>query len=163
MIYIICGTCGTSKGYKTAADGVLFLPAVEEKRLVDRGVAKYATRPVIGNGAGSSVESGDDDGAGIDPSNEGIALTGLENDRSGIPVGSLPDTLDIVDGHFVRESLMQMKRPELDKLVEDCGLDTSKCKNKGDVIDLLVAVEIDPPAKEDGEQPPTPEAEAPVV
>ena len=48
MIRIICGTCGTSKGYMTEADGELTLPAAEEKRLVARGVAKYVTKPVIG-------------------------------------------------------------------------------------------------------------------
>jgi len=161
MIRIICGTCGTSKGYKTVADGDLTLPAAEEKRLVDRGVAEYVTRPVIGNGADSPVEGGDGGGAGIDPSGEDTGLTGLENGGSDIPGGVLSDTVDIVDGHFVRESLLQLRRPALDKLAENCGLDTSKCKNKGDVIDLLVTVEVQ--AESDGEAPPELGAEAPVV
>lgn len=60
MIRIICGTCGTSKGYKTAADGELTLSAAEEKRLVARGVAEYVTRPVIGpaSDADSPAEAG---------------------------------------------------------------------------------------------------------
>ncbi len=163
MIYITCGTCGTSQGYMTAADGVLSLSAAEEKRLVNRGVAKYATRPVIENGADSPVDDGDGGGAGISPSSEDTTLTGLENGGSDIPDGDPSDTVDIVDGHFVKESLLQMKRSELEKLATDCGLDISKCKNKGDLSDLLVAVEIDPPAEDGGDLPPALEAEAPVV
>ena len=47
MIYITCGTCGTSQGYKNKNDGAITLPAAEERRLVARGVAEYVTRPVI--------------------------------------------------------------------------------------------------------------------
>ena len=36
MIRIKSGTCGTSQGYMTSADGELVLPAAEEKRLVSR-------------------------------------------------------------------------------------------------------------------------------
>ena len=71
MIRITCGTCGTSRGYKTQADGALTLPAAEEQRLVRRGVAEYATRPIIGNGADSPVEDGD--GGGYRPVRRGPA------------------------------------------------------------------------------------------
>ncbi|MCI8857413.1 MAG: hypothetical protein HFH26_12840 [Clostridiaceae bacterium] len=62
MIRIKCGTCGTSQGYKTAADGKLTLPRTEEARLVARGVAEYVTRPILnavpdaGTSAGGMIE-----------------------------------------------------------------------------------------------------------
>ncbi len=163
MIRIICGTCGTSKGYKTAADGELALPAAEEKRLVARGVAEYVTRPVMSpaSDADSPVDGGDGGGAGINP-----PVEGLENGGSEDPAGGLPDsaeTLDIVNGHFTRESLMLMRRPDMEKLAGDLGVDVSRCKNKGDIADLLVEVEVEAPAEDGGEAPPELGAEAPVV
>lgn len=199
MIRIICGTCGTSKGYKTAADGELTLPAAEEKRLVARGVAEYVTRPVIGTDdtatalamsgkevssfatragaafrtvmdrmydADSPVDGGDGGGTGINPPDEDPPVEELENGGGEDPAGGLPDsaeTLDIVDGHFTRESLMLMRRPDMEKLAGDLGVDVSRCKNKGDIADLLVEVEVEAPAEDGGEAPPELGAEAPVV
>lgn len=166
MIRVICGTCGTSRGYKTAADGVISLPADEEKRLVRRGVAEYVTRPVIDNDADSPGEGGDAGGAGIDPSDEDPPVEGLENGGSDISPRALPDsaeTVDIIDGHFDRESLLKLSRPQMEKLAEDLGVNVSKCKNKGDIADLLVEVEVEAPAEDSGEVPPELGAEAPVV
>lgn len=168
MIRIICGTCGTSKGYKTAADGELTLPAAEEKRLVARGVAKYVTRPVMSpaSDADSPVDGGDGGGAGINPPDEAPPVERLENGGSEDPAGGLSDsaeTLDIVGGHFTRESLMLMRRPDMEKLAGDLGVDVSRCKNKGDIADLLVEVEVEAPAEDGGEAPPELGAEAPVV
>lgn len=166
MIRIICGTCGTSDGYKTAADGELSLPAAEEKRLVRRGVAEYVTRPVIASGPDSPVEGEVSGGAGIDPSDEEQPMEGLENDGGDIPTGDLPGsaaTVDIIDGHFDRESLIQLTRPQMEKLAGDLGVDVRKCKNKGDIADLLVEVEVGAPAETGGEVPPELGAEAPVV
>ena len=148
MIRITCGTCGTSQGYKTQADGALTLPAAEEKRLVRRGVAEYVTRPII------------------DPSDEDPPVERLENGGSDNPPRDLPgsaETVDIIDGHFDRESLLQLTRPQMEKLAEDLGVDVSKCKNKGDIADLLVEVEVEAPAEADSEAPPELGAEAPVV
>lgn len=166
MIRIICGTCGTSQGYKTSADGALSLPASEEKRLVSRGVAEYVTRPVVASDADSPVDGGNGGGTGNNPPDEDPPVEGLENGGSDTPAGGLPagaETLDIVDGHFTRESLMQMQRPDMERLAADFGIDASKCKNKGAIADLLVAVEIEDPADGDGEAPPELGAEAPVV
>lgn len=168
MIRIICGTCGTSKGYKTAADGELALPAAEEKRLVARGVAEYVTRPVMSpaNDVDSSVDGGDGGGTGINPPDKNPPVKGLENGGSEDPDGGLPssaETLDIVDGHFTRESLMLMRRPDMEKLAGDLGVAVSRCKNKGDIADLLVEVEVEAPAEAGGEAPPELGAEAPVV
>ena len=168
MIRIICGTCGTSKGYKTAADGELTLPAAEEKRLVARGVAEYVTRPVMSpaSDADSPVDGGDGGGTGINPPGEDPPVERLENGGSEDPTVGLPDsaeTLDIVDGHFTRESLMLMRRPDMEKLAGDLGVDVSRCKNKGDIADLLVEVEAEAPAEDGGEAPPELGAEDPVV
>lgn len=168
MIRIICGTCGTSKGYKTADDGELTLPAAEEKRLVARGVAEYVMRPVMSpaSDADSPVDGGDGGGAGINPPNEALPVGGLENGGSEGPALDLPgsaETLDIVDGHFTRESLMLMRRPDMEKLAGDLGVDVSRCKNKGDVADLLVEVEVEAAAETGGEAPLELGAEAPVV
>lgn len=168
MIRIICGTCGTSQGYKTAADGELTLPAAEEKRLISRGVAEYVTRPITGptSDADSPVEDGDGGGAGIDTTDEDPPVEGLENGGSDIPPQGLPgsaETVGIIDGHFDRESLLQLTRPQMEKLAEDLDVDVSKCKNKGDIADLLVEVEIEAAAEADGEAPPELGAEAPVV
>lgn len=168
MIRIICGTCGTSKGYKTATDGGLTLPAAEEKRLVARGVAEYVTRPVMSpaSDADSPVDGGDGGGAGINPPGKDPPVEGLENGGSDTPVGDLPgsvETLDIVAGHFTRESLMLMRRPDMEKLAGDLGVDVSRCKNKGGIADLLVEVEVGTPAEDGGEAPPELGTEAPVV
>ena len=165
MIRIICGTCGTSQGYKTAADGLLALPASEEKRLVLRGVAEYETRPVIGSGAGDPVEGENGGGAGIDPSGGNIVPEGPENDEDTAElmegVVETDENLDMIDGHFTTESLMKMARSEMEKMAADFGLDISKCKNKSEIAALLAAVEVR--SDGDGVAPPELGAEAPVV
>ncbi len=133
MIHITCGTCGTSRGYKTAADGEFSLPAPEEARLVARGVAAYATRPVM-SGPGTK---------GPDPAPED------------------EDIPKVVDGHFTIESLMKLNRDVMEKLAGHLGVDISKCKNKGDISKLLSAVEV--PDKPNGEAPPALAVEGPVV
>lgn len=168
MIRIKCGTCGTSAGFKTKADGEFSLPAAEEARLVRRGVAEYATRAIIGpaSGADSPVEGGDEDVAGIDPPDDTPPVEGLENGGDDTPAVNLPgsaETLDIVDRHFTRESLMLMRRPDMEKLAGDLGVDVSRCKNKSDIADLLVEVEIEVQDETGGEAPPELGAEAPVV
>lgn len=168
MIRITCGTCGTSQGYKTQADGALTLPAAEERRLVSRGVAEYVTRPIINPASGPDgpMEGEESGETGIDPSDEDTPVEGLENGGGDIPTGNLPgsaETVDIIDGHFDRESLMQLTRPQMENLAEDLGVDVSKCKNKGDIADLLIEVEVEAPTETGGEIPPELGAEAPVV
>ena len=79
MIRIKCGTCGTSQGYKTAADGKLTLSREEEARLVARGVADYVTRPVLNAVPDAGTPAG-----------------GMEEDGQGIP---LPDSEKIGRAH----------------------------------------------------------------
>lgn len=175
MIHITCGTCGTSQGYKTKADGALSLPAAEEQRLVRRGVAAYVTKPIIGPNSGVATpgEGGDDGDRGDNPPELDPASTGPETgesedggedeDTATLQEGEVEasDTLDIVDGHFTRESLLRMQRPDMEKLAADFGIDARKCRNKGEIADLLVAVEVQ--AEDDGEAPPELGAEAPLA
>ena len=168
MIRIICGTCGTSRGYKTEADGDLALPAIEERRLVARGVAEYVTAPVFGsaNAPGSPVAGFENGEVCIDPPCKALPVEGLENVGSEDHAGCLPasaESLDIVGGHFTRESLMLMRRPDMEKLAGDLGVDISRCKNKDDIADLLVEIDVAIPAETDGEAPPMLGVEAPVV
>ena len=168
MIRIICGTCGTSKGYKTAADGELTLPAAEERRLVVRGVAEYVTMPIIGpaNAPGSPVAGFEDSEVYINPSSDAPPAERLENGGSDIPGGTLPGSaagVDIIDGHFDWESLMQLTRQQMEKLAADMSVDVSRCKNKGDIAGLLVEVDVASPVEAGGEAPPMLGVEAPVV
>lgn len=186
MIKIICGTCETALGYKTRADGELTLPAAQEKRLVERGVAEYVTRPVINDtdntfgeiagdalrriygtfsedtasGADSPVKGGDDDGAGIDPSDEDLPAEDVESGGRAIT-----GYLDVVDGHLTVESLMLLSKTELEKLAADMGVNVKKGQNKGQIAALLAEVEVETetPAESSGEAPPELGAEAPVV
>lgn len=143
MIKIKCGTCGTSQGYKTESDGELTLPAAEEKRLVDRGVAKYVTRPIISPDNGVATPPVEDGVAGM-----GTNTPGEKKEAGGpmtISAGALPGTadgLDIVDGHFTEESLSALKNAELKALAIDLGLDPGKCGNKAEFVALLLPVEI---------------------
>ena len=73
------------------------------------------------------------------------------------------ETVDIIDGHFDRESLLQLTRTQMEKLAGDMGVDVSRCRNKSDIADLLVEVEAEIPAETGGEAPPELGAEAPVV
>ena len=150
MIYITCGTCGTSQGYKRKNDGILKLPVAEERRLVARGVAKYVTKPIIGSDTGVATSGeGEEDGAGMHTAE-------LQEEAA-----EVPDTLDIVDGHFTPESLMNLSRANMEKLAADMGVNISKCRNKGEIAELLAAVEV----RADDSEATLPElgAEEPVV
>lgn len=161
MIKITCGTCGTSKGFKTSGDGEFTLSADEEKRLVSRGVAEYVTRPIIGADSGvatPTVPHSEGGGGNNTPDQAGgqkMALDGLE----------IPDVLDIVDGHFTVESLGALTNKALAQLSTDLGLEDAKaCKNKADYVALLSSVELEMPDQDEGDddEPPTPGAELPV-
>ena len=173
MIYITCGTCGTSQGYKNKNDGAITLPAAEERRLVARGVAEYVTKPIINTNTGvaTPAEGEDGGGAGETPPETDPASTGQESGESGgadEETGELqkgeaeaPDTLDIVDGHFTTESLMELSRAEMEKLAADLGVEVKRNMNKSEIAALLCAVEVQP--GDSGEAPPELDAEGPVV
>ena len=82
-----------------------------------------ATPPVGESEAAQGVDKGED-----------------ENTADGAVI---PDTLDIVDGHFTEDGLMAMTRTDMEHLAKDLGVDVSKCKNKGEIAKLLAAVELE--------------------
>lgn len=173
MIYITCGTCGTSQGYKNKNDGAITLPAAEERRLVARGVAEYVTKPVIGpdTSVATPAEGEDGGGSGVTPPEGAPASMGQETGGSGgenEDTGELqegeseaPDALDIVDGHFTIESLMELSRAEMEKLAADLGVEVKRTMNKSEIAALLCAVEVQPGGS--GEVLPELGAERPVV
>ena len=169
MIQIKCGTCGTSQGYKTAADGKLTLPREEEARLVARGVADYVTKPILNTASNAGAPAGEtaNSGQGVTPPNEGNAAPSAEETGSGdqpIKDGiALDDTLDIVDGHITKDSLLRMSRSDMEGLAADLGIDIRKCKNKGEIAELISAVELDLAETADGEDAPELGAEGPIV
>ncbi len=157
MIQIKSGTCGTSQGYKTRADGELSLPISEEARLVARGAAEYVMRPIKGNltGVATTAGGGSDNTPSGNEGEDGCPAEGAEESFT-----DLIDTLDIVDGHFTKESLMKMGRKEMEDLAEGLEVDVSKCRNKGEIADLLAAVELQ--VEEDGGIPPDLTTEEPM-
>ena len=81
--------------------------------------------------------------------------------------GNLPycenGVLDIVDGRFTVASLMEMKRADMEKLAVDLGVDISKCKNKSEIAEVLVAVEVETDELGDSETPPNLSTSLPVT
>ena len=170
MIRMICGVCRVDGNLKRAADGPFSLPTEQEVHLVNAGVAEFVPqwRP---ERVATPAEDEDGSGAGETPPEDDPASTGQETGESGgagEETGELqegeaeaPDTLDIVDGHFTTESLMELSRADMEKLAADMGVDVKKCRNKSEIAALLAAVEVQ--ADGDGEAPPELGAEAPVV
>ena len=145
---------------KRAADGPFSLPREQEVYLVNAGVAEFVPqwRP---ERVATPAEGKDGGGAGETPPENEPASTGQESGELDEGEAEAPDTLDIVDGHFTTESLMELSRAEMEKLAADLGVDVKKCRNKSDIAALLVTVEVH--ADGDGEAPPELGAEAPVV
>lgn len=135
------------------------VPQDEANRLVGLNVAKYAATETV---ATPPVPPGDNAGGNDTPDQDNGPVT-LKN---GVVV---PDTLGIVDGHFVAEDLAQMTNPNLSKLATDLGLDIKACKVKADFVALLAAVELEiatpddeDDTVDDGETPPDVQPEGPV-
>lgn len=148
MIRIKCGTCGTSQGYKTQADGAFSLPVSEEARLVSRGVADYVTEPIIG-------------------ANPGIAMpaSALEGGEAGEAEGvEAPNGNGV--GHLDEEQLKTMSLNDLKDLAKELGVKTTGLRSIAAYAKAIAAVEVAPGeeiAAEDGETPPDLGVEAPVV
>lgn len=168
MIRIKCGTCGTSKGYKTKADGAISLPAPEEARLVARGVAAYATMPIIGNTPDERTvpPSGDDetdDGKQGAPGNVSPAGAATPPSDSSEQDGGDQDTSSIdppaeaateggeanADPAEVKR-LERMSKDDLVQMAQDMGVDISGAKNNHERAVLIVSAG----ASDDGDVPP---------
>lgn len=156
MIRLISGACRVGTKLMRPADKPFSITKEEEEYLVKQGVAKYvteeepaeevATPPVDPNGAAAGVNSGNEE-SGADGDQGG----GEENEN----------TLSIVDGHYVKEELMKLTRPELNAMAESLNLDGASCNNKGEVADLICAIEV--AGDDEGGQMPSLNPEDPVV
>ena len=170
MIKMICGVCRVDGTLKRAADGPFSLPQEQEVYLVNAGVAEFVPqwRP---ERVATPAEGEDGGGLGETPPEGDPASTGQETGESGSAdeetaelhegEAEAPDTLDIVDGHFTIESLMELSRADMEKLAADLGVNVSKCRNKSEIAALLAAVEVH--ADGDREALPELDAEGPVV
>ena len=157
MIQLISGVCRVGNKLMRPADKPFSITKEEEEYLVKQGVAKYvteetpaekvATPPVAPDGAAAGVNS--DDG---------------KNGAEGTKDGEEEDenTLTIVDGHYVKEELMKLTRPELNAMAESLDLDGASCDNKGQVADLICAIEV-AGDDESGQKMPALNPEDPVV
>lgn len=178
-VKIINGTYGYKPNPRkhvmpVSAGGVVEVSDEEAQRLVSIGVAAYMpTDPeeLHEKAPGCPAQAGGGAGEGNPTSEKEPLLEGLKNSESendetaNLQTGEaeVDDCLEIVDGHFTRESLMLMRRPDMEKLAGDLGVDISRCKNKDDIADLLVEIDVAIPAETDGEAPPMLGVEAPVV
>lgn len=153
MIRIKCGTCGTSQGYKTAADGKLTLPREEEARLVARGVADYVTKPILNTAPapGTPAEDAPGDGAGVTLPEAGNAAEGAAEGGGYIPAYSI-----------------DMKADSLRSLMKQHNIPCRVGMSKAEMVAALdavfsPAVEGDEEITGDGEPLPDLGAEGPVV
>lgn len=163
MIQIKCGTCGTSQGYKTQADGAISLPISEEARLVSRGVAAYVTKPIIGAAPGIAMPAGGEDSRGRCNAND---VAGENPPKVETPAEGLeaPDGNGV--GHLDEEQLKTMSLDDLKALAKELGVKTTGLRSIAAYAKAIAAVEVEPGeeiAVEDGETPPDLGAEAPVV
>lgn len=160
MIKMICGVCRVDGTLKRAADGPFSLPQEQEVYLVNVGVAEFVPqwRP---ERVATPAEGEDGGGSGETPPEGDPASTGQETAELQEGEAEAPDTLDIVNGHFTIESLMELSRADMEKLAADLGVEVKRTMNKSEIAALLCAVEVQPGGS--GEVLPELGAERPVV
>lgn len=159
MIKMICGVCRVDGTLKRAADGPFSLPQEQEVYLVNAGVAEFVPqwRP---ERVATPAEGEDGGGSGETPPEGDPASTGRETAELQEGEAEAPDTLDIVNGHFTIESLMELSRADMEKLAADLGVEVKRTMNKSEIAALLCAVEVQPGGS--GEALPELGAEGPV-
>lgn len=162
MIKMICGVCRVDGTLKRAADGPFSLPQEQEVYLVNAGVAEFVPqwRP---ERVATPAEGEDGGGSGETPPEGDPASTGQETAELQEGEAEAPDTLDIVNGHFTIESLMELSRADMEKLAADLGVEVKRTMNKSEIAALLCAVtefEVQPGGN--GEALPDLGAEGPV-
>lgn len=122
MIRMISGTYGGRDGLKRASDGPFSLPANEEARLVERGVAVYVGNvetPLVG-----FDETPPADGEGAEP-----------NGADELP--KLPELPEGVTG--IPEYSVEMTAAELREIGKACGLSFAANMGKAKMVDALDA------------------------
>lgn len=147
MIKIKCGTCGTSQGYKTAADGYISLPVAEEARLVARNVAEYMTEPIIGDFRVVAMPAGglESARAGVNPPDDEKSVGGTKNEPPKNIHSSAEDPMDgngedtgYAEGEYIDVSseLMQMSFNDLKAMAKELGVSIGK-KNKEAIVGAI--------------------------
>lgn len=140
MIQMICGCTGVGTKLVGPKDGPFELAPEAEKRLVELGVAEYATKafasPPAPAGENAPEVPGVNTSEGEQPAEAPLAPP-AEHDEP-----APEDCIDIVDGHMTVESLMNLTRADMEALAEDLGLDVKKCKNKSEIAALIAQVEV---------------------
>lgn len=156
MIQLISGVCRVGTKLMRPADKPFSLTENEEAYLVKQGVAKYVTEETPAEGVATPPV--DPDGAAA-----GVNADDGKNGAEGTQGGEEKDepALTIVDGHYVKEELMKLTRPELNAMAESLNLDGASCNNKGEVADLICAIEV--AGDDEGGQMPSLNPEDPVV
>ena len=140
MIQMICGYTGIGTKLVGPKDGPFELTPEAEKRLVERGVAEYATKALASPPAPAGENAPEVPGVNTSETKE-PAEAPLAPPAAAEP--DPKDCIDIVDGHMTVESLMTMTRADMEALAEDLGLDVKKCRNKSEIAALIAQVEID--------------------
>lgn len=155
MIKLISGACRVGSKLKRPADKPFSLTEKEEAYLVKQGVAKYATEEAPAEKVATPPAGQEQSAVGV---NSADSKNGAEGDEGGD--GDTAPVAAIIDGHFVKDDLMKLTRDKLNKLAEDLGIeDPDKCANKGEVADLIAAIEVD---NDEGGELPNLGAEDPV-
>ena len=144
MIKMISGTTRINKQTIAPANGWFTAPSEVERRLVERGVAVYATE--YGTGGVATLPGGvNDTGTGENPHQR---ETGAECDES---------------AHLDPEQLKELTNDRLRELARDMGIDTAKLKTKAQLIEAITAEDVTPGDEDEDDAPPELAPEAPVV
>lgn len=142
MIQMICGYTGIGTKLVGPKDGPFELTPEAEKRLVERGVAEYATKALASPPAPAGENAPEVPGVNTSEAEQPAEAPLAPRAEPYEPAPE--DCIDIVDGHMTVESLMELTRADMEALAEDLGLDVKKCRNKGEIAALIAQVEIDP-------------------
>lgn len=143
MIKLISGETRIGNQTRKSADGWFCAPSEVEERLVRCGVAVYAQESGA-EGVATLPAGADDTGTGENPPQSENAAEGAES------------------AHLDPGQLSELTNAKLRELAEDMGIDTAPLKTKAQLIEAITAEEVIP-GEEDGEAPPSLDAEAPVV
>ena len=181
MIQMTCGACRVGTVLKRASDGPFSISPAEESRLVSSGVAVYVSSSA-GKGVATVVKAEVDPGvcydmpqeeAPLEPQEEGGSAPGDDVTDGGVSDAVSIDAfgdiefstaVDVVDGHFVEDSLMNLTQRELLALADDLGLATYKRMSKKELAAKISSVPMyDDEAVSDGEAPPDLSVEVPAV
>lgn len=142
MIQMICGYTGVGTKLVGPKDGPFELSPEGEKRLVELGVAEYATKALASQPEPAGESAPEVPGVNTSETKEPAEAPLASSTEPDEPAPE--DCIDIVDGHMTVESLMKLTRADMEALAEDLGLDVKKCRNKGEIAALIAQVEIDP-------------------